>query len=507
MKTLKKTILGLILILLPACDLLDLKPIDTYSIDNYWDTKDQVSRFFTGLHKRVRDRQFVYMQLGEFRGGLLNPSPTSVLGQTKSDVDIIGNQLSLENPGVTNFGNFYMDIMQVNHAIERLNNYVTCLTEDEKNYYLGIAHGIRSYFYFHLLRSWGGVPVVSEPEVLTGVSTPTALNKERSTEQATMDFIKSDILQSETYLNKEAFSYNSKFGKSFWSKAATLTLKADIYLWSAKVKPIGSTSVYSENPEADIEIARLSLTSVWNATGILPNDFAGIFDYNNKENDEIIFAIPFIVNEKSNSFALFTYPASTFSGYKNASGITLDNPLSVGTDGGSRYEYLWSFFESISATDKRKAATFQDFYKGSIKGTYLQKFKGTMDGTIRWFADDWPVYRTADVALMLAECYNAQNNPAGVKTYIDLIRRRAYGRTYPEFTYVDKETSEMAILREYAIEFIAEGKYWYHLRRMNNGSEALKLVKNNDPIFLLWPIDVSTMSKDPLLEQNEAYKN
>ncbi|MPN64448.1 hypothetical protein SDC9_212220 [bioreactor metagenome] len=108
---------------------------------------------------------------------------------------------------------------------------------------------------------------------------------------------------------------------------------------------------------------------------------------------------------------------------------------------------------------------------------------------------------------MLAECYNAQNNPAGVKTYIDLIRRRAYGRTYPEFTYVDKETSEMAILREYAIEFIAEGKYWYHLRRMNNGSEALKLVKNNDPIFLLWPIDVSTMSKDPLLEQNEAYKN
>ena len=88
MKTIKKIILGLLLIQLSSCELLDLKPIDTYSIDNYWDTKDQVNRFFTGLHKRIRDRQFVFMQLGEFRGGLLDPSPTSVLGQTKTDVDI-----------------------------------------------------------------------------------------------------------------------------------------------------------------------------------------------------------------------------------------------------------------------------------------------------------------------------------------------------------------------------------------------------------------------------------
>lgn len=166
MKTIKKIIIGLLLIQLPSCELLDLKPVDTYSIDNYWDTKDQVNRFFTGLHKRIRDRQFVFMQLGEFRGGLLDSSPTSTLGQNKSDVDIIGNLISLENPGVTNFGNCYMDIMQINHAIERLNNYVTCLNEDEKNYYLGIAHGIRSYYYFHLLRTWGGVPLVSEPEVL-----------------------------------------------------------------------------------------------------------------------------------------------------------------------------------------------------------------------------------------------------------------------------------------------------------------------------------------------------
>jgi hypothetical protein len=507
MKTIKKIIIGLLLIQLPSCELLDLKPVDTYSIDNYWDTKDQVNRFFTGLHKRIRDRQFVFMQLGEFRGGLLDPSPTSVLGQTKTDVDIIGNLISLENPGVTSFGNCYMDIMQINHAIERLNNYVTCLNEDEKNYYLGIAHGIRSYYYFHLLRTWGGVPLVSEPEVLKGVSTPTALNKKRATEMETMGFIKTDILKSEEYLTKELFSYNKKFGKSFWSKAATLALKGDIFLWSAKVKPIGSSTVFSEKPADDIETARLALTSVWNATGILPNDFAGIFNYNNKENDEIIFAIPYIINEKSNSFALFTYPASTFSGYKDATGKILDNPLSVGTDGGSRYEYKWSFFESIASTDKRKAVSFQDYYKGSIKGIYLHKFKGTMDGTIRWFTDDWPIYRTADIALMLAECYNAQENSGQVKTFIELIRRRAYGRNYPEFTYVDKATSELAILREYAIEFIAEGKYWYQLRRLNEGSEALKLVKNNDPEFLLWPIDMSTMSKDPLLEQNNAYIN
>lgn len=506
MKKIKITLIGIIILSLSACDFLDLSPMDTYSFENYWDTKDQIDRFFTGLHKRVRDRQLNFMKLGEFRGGLMDSNPSSTLGQSKSDIDIIGNLLSLENPGMTNFANFYMDIMQINHAIDKLNNYVTCLTDTEKEYYLGIAHGMRSLFYFHLLRTWGGMPIVDSPEVLAGVSSPTVLNKKRSSEQETMEFIKQDILMSEEYFKNQSFSFNAKFGKSYWSKAVTLVLKGDIFLWSAKVKPIGSSTVFSDNPEQDIEDARVALNAVWNATGALPNNFAGIFSYDNKNNDEIIFSIPYVKNEAKNSFALFTYPPATFSGYTNAKGEILSNPLSVGTDGGSRYEYKWSFFESIPDGDKRKSATFQDFYKGDIKGIYLHKFTGTMDGDIRWFVDDWPLYRTADIVLMLAECYNAQDNAPLVKDYLDLIRRRAYGRSYPAFTYVNKEETELAILREYAIEFIAEGKYWYHARRMNNGSEALKLVRNNDPKFLLWPIDATALSRDPLLEQNEAYK-
>lgn len=495
------------LILIPSCDLLDLKPEDRYGIDDYWQSKDHVERFFAGLHRRVRDRQINYLKLGEMRGGLFDSAASSVLGQGKSDIPIVGNTLSYENPGVTVFGNFYMDIMQINHAIDKLNNEVTFLKEDEHNYYLGIAHGLRAFAYFHMFRSWGGLPIVETPDVLAGVTSPMVLNKARSDERTTWGFIRDDIQKSQDYFKDLPFTYNAKYGKNFWSKAASSMLYADVLLWGAKVSPIGESTVLSDKPSEDVEKARVALTAVWNLVGYLPNDFPGVFSYENKGNDEIIYSIYYGRDDKAtNSFALFTYNASALNGYVDGNGVALNNPLSVGTDGGSRYEYSWDFFSNISPNDKRRAATFQDFYKGTIKGTYLKKFAGTMDGDIRYFVDDWPIYRNAEAVLMLAECYNYQNNAGEVKNLMETIRRRAYGRTFPAFVYKDKQQTELDILYEYAVEFVAEGKYWYNVRRMNGGSEALKLVKNNDPKFLLWPIDAATLSRDPLVLQNEAYK-
>lgn len=45
----------------------------------------------------------------------------------------------------------------------RKTNETTLLDENEKNYFLGEAYGMRAYIYFHLLRSWGDVILVTEP--------------------------------------------------------------------------------------------------------------------------------------------------------------------------------------------------------------------------------------------------------------------------------------------------------------------------------------------------------
>ena len=68
-----------------------------------------------------------------------------------------------------------------------------------------------------------------------------------------------------------------------------------------------------------------------------------------------------------------------------------------------------------------------------------------------------------------------------------------------------KEVAEEEILKERTLEFVAEGKRWYDVRRMAGGKHALALV-NNDKLKLLWPIDSGVLSKDSKVTQNQGYK-
>src|SRR5690606_39218010 len=71
-------------------------------------------------------------------------------------------------------------------------------------------------------------------------------------------------------------------GRSTWSAPATNALKADVYLWTGKTLN-GGTS--------DLTVALSALESIEQAdVDLLPN-FADVFDYNNKGNREILFAV------------------------------------------------------------------------------------------------------------------------------------------------------------------------------------------------------------------------
>lgn len=521
MKKIKTAFLILLVGITTSCNWLDLAPEDNYSIDNYWNTEDQVNRFMRGIHNRVRMRQFTFLTMGEFRGGTLDASLVSPFSQNKSDLNIIANNLSVQNFGVGNFGNFYMDIMQINHAIEEIPK-VSFLSEVNKNHYLGMLHGLRSYYYFHLFRTWGGVPIVDFPEVLEGVSSPEELNKARSTEVETFEFIRKDIIKSAEYFSDDNFTLNPPDYTSYWNKAATNILKAEVLLWGCKVKPIGSTSVYSKNINSDLNEAKASLQEVVDSQKFkLLDDYSNIFDVENKNNSEIIFCIRYALNEATNSFNLFLYPQSSgnANGFENRDGTLRygDNaspdPLNLANSGSHyAYQYSYSTFEMFDDQDLRRDVTFLDLYRTgerSVVALMLTKFLGEIDeSNFRRFTSDWTIYRYADVLLLLAEIEDALNgNPAN---YINEVRRRAYGNSYEDFKYPHNgETAKNAILKERTKEFIAEGKRWYDIRRMKDGKLAKELQINvvGEKIeqHLLWPIDAGTLAKDPLLKQTEGY--
>lgn len=166
MKRIKNCILVLLGAVMTSCNALDLGPEDFYSINNYWNSAEQCERFMIGLHYRLRERAETMWLMGESRGGLLSTASVTSTGEGAYNIEAVNNNLSEANPVLTNWGNFYMDIYQINHAIDKITTACEFLDEETRNTYLGQLYGLRAYYYFHMLRTWGGVPLCDKPDVL-----------------------------------------------------------------------------------------------------------------------------------------------------------------------------------------------------------------------------------------------------------------------------------------------------------------------------------------------------
>jgi len=118
---------------------------------------------------------------------------------------------------------------------------------------LAQAYGLRALYYFMLYKTYGGVPIVTEVELLNGKVTADKFYVERATAEATLEFIKGDIQKSEN--NYADITVTNSYDKTIWSKAATLMLKAEIYMWAAKVTITGHTATGT----TDLKVAQAAL--------------------------------------------------------------------------------------------------------------------------------------------------------------------------------------------------------------------------------------------------------
>ena len=138
-----------------SCDSLDLVPESSIVDSGYWQDADQFNAFHTGISSYLRDQSYSLYVLGELRSNIFNGVPFG--GEATQGVEnVYYNTLSAVNPGVSNYGNFYNIINQINLMIAKAEE-TTLITEANKNYYLGESYGLRAYLYFQLLRSYGDV--------------------------------------------------------------------------------------------------------------------------------------------------------------------------------------------------------------------------------------------------------------------------------------------------------------------------------------------------------------
>lgn len=494
---------------------LELAPVDYYGDGNFWQNEAQVTNFMVGLHKQFRDNQFMFVRLGEMRGGGF--SNVDRQNTSLNELPIINQAIDENSAGVGNWAGFYGPILQLNLFIQKV-EAIDFIASDKKNYLLGQAYAMRAYYYFHLLRTYGGVPLRLEPEVLNGNTDPVALRKARATEAEVLTSIKSDVNKSITLFGTAA----APADKSQWNPRAALMLKGEVYLWSAKVY----------NTTADLTEAKAALNAIVGPS--LQSNFADVFSYGKKNNNEIILAIRYRVGEaEMSNYATFLYSTFNFDNlhYKDSSGSgsTLVDPLQIAATNSmqiiQRYGYTFELFQSYDLADKRRNATFYDYYKVdksvsppkvTVRNTALVKFLGTIDANKRYFSDDWVVYREADRLLMLAEIVNAEGGDP--TQYIQQVRDRAFGGPGNDptpFVNGSKDANELAIFAERSKEFVYEGKRWYDLRRMKYGNDPLVFISPNHPYGVLdkatqgykvlWPIEPAIWTNDPLVDQTPGY--
>lgn len=505
-------------VLYTSCDALDLAPEDYFGSGNFWHTKAQVDGFMKGMHGELRDNYQMFYTMGELRGGTqrignssLNTSLNFTIPRT--------NALSQDNPGFNNWFGVYAHILQVNLFIQEVENGCAFLSEADRQVYLGQAYGLRALYYFMLYKTYGGVPIVTKVELLDGKVTAAKFYVERGTPEATMAFIKEDIGKSENYLG--VGEVPGRYDKTMWSKAATLMLKAEVYLWAAKV----SINGYTATGRTDLETAKAALNGVIGKFQLLDN-YGDIFKTSNRNNAEVIFTLHFADGEAGNWAGEFLYRDDTFNGQvygRDGRKIEGDTLNLRGKGGVFRNEYTEDFWKSYDETDTRRDATFMDYYSKADKtgfGCVMLKGIGSINSTNnRVFDTDIIVYRYADALLMMAEIENGLGNSCA--SYINEVRKRAYGddfdaNMYTEGAYAE---NELAILHERDKEFVWEGKRWFDVVRMHDAagkSLALSptgnypsdtpLLGQSEEYKLLWPIDITVMSNNPQLKQTPGYE-
>lgn len=493
---------------------LELAPEDYYGEGNFWKTEGQVTNFMVGLHKQFRDNRFMFLTLGEMRGGGFSNEDRQ--NTSLNDLTIINQAIDENTSGVSSWAGFYNPILQLNLFIQKV-EAITYLTDTKKSYLLGQAYAMRAYYYFHLLRTYGGVPIRLEPEVSNGNTDPVKLRKARATEAEVLEVVKSDVNKSLTLFGSAVSA-----DKNQWNPDAARMLKGEVYLWSAKV--YGTT--------ADLAEAKSALQAV-TGYSLLPN-FADVF--NTRNNNEIIFSMHYQDGEATmgTSYSYFLYSTYNFSNLhvKDSAtlGPTLGDPLNIASASDQiiqRYAYTFELFQSYDPADTRRDATFYDYYRTSagpgnsiivnIRNTALVKFLGHINSAnIRVFDNDWPVYREADRLLMLAEIVNAEGGDP--TQYIQAVRDRAFGGAGIDptpFVNGSKDANELAIFAERSKEFVYEGKRWYDLRRMKYGNDPLVFISPSQPygvldkatqaFKILWPIETAIWTNDPLVDQTPGY--
>lgn len=364
-----------------------------------------------------------------------------------------------------------------------------------KNALYGEVNFLRAYYYFHLVRFFGDVPLFTDKRL--GLSESKTLK--RSPKADVYKQIEADLTAAIASLP----AIQVEKGRA--TKYAAQALLGKVLLYEGKF---------------DAAAAMLDNVINSNAFTLVP-DFGSIWLASGENGPESVFEIQY-----SN-----TSPYYNWGGVTRGQGNYAVQQTGIrGLNGSNAMPYApgWStnlptqnLAAAYTAGDKRKEVTVLDIeaYKAAHPdynitylvapykntGLYNQKYqprKGETSGQVELnYLNNFRIIRYADVLLMAAEAYNRSTTPNDQKAqaYLNQVRQRAFGDALHNITATGAALKQ-AIWDERRLELAMEGDRFFDLVRTGQAASKIAgFVAGKHEVFPIpqQEVNVSGLSQNP----------
>lgn len=441
----------------------DLEPASSVTIDKVYKTASDYNVAVIGCYAKLQSQVNFYTECCEYRSDNLSLGAPTAGTQDRYDIDHFTEKPS--NGILSSYwANFNNNVYRCNLLLDQIDG--VNFAENLKKQYKGEAMFIRALNYFNMYRIWGGVPATKHV-----VSAAEALKVARYSDEQMFDLIAGDLKEivDNNYLPETYSSADMGRATSGAAKALLGKVYLTFHKWT-EAKDILSQL-----------IGKYQLVS----------PIAQVFNVDNKNNNEIIFAVHFNKEIEGEGHS-YWYNLS------NASDDT--NQTS-------------SLLNTFPTGDARKDLITYVQVEKNVR--LMNKFYDTKSPTFKTVGNDQILLRYADVLLMYAEAlneiqYDASEGSLALK-YLNAVRQRAGISNLTAKQLPTQEKFRKSILVERQREFPYEGQRWFDLVRM--GFAKSVMAENGVEIKdyqLLFPIpqqEIEKVGDKSILWQNPGYDN
>ena len=490
-----------------GCTDLSESPFSVITPENFYRNDDEVRAGVAAVYS-----QFNTASSGNYR----------YLSEITSDEEVIpvrgqdwfDNGAHLEGQRHTWQPNSPLGLGNINSAwtqnftgIARANVLLTAITNlplSNKPRTIAEVRLLRAYFYYNLMDTFGGVPIVTDADVMP---------RQRATRAETFAFIEKELTEARNDLPVSWAAPDYGRATKGWADAMLASIYLNAQVFTGTVSASGLQRGQPQWQKAVDAADRVLAVTTYSLTA----DQAANFRADNNTSPEIVMvstrrpeaglSLNFISNalhynqfapSPNNGWSVEPPTYRKFDPADKRRAAVLEGPqnnivtgLAVNDRAGARLNF------TIDIPDITQAS------EGNGTRVYKWPFDPARTGTNH--GNDYPLYRLAEIYLIKAEALNELGRTAEAIPLINLVRARVFTPPKPLATSLTQAQVRDAIFDERQFEMLDEGKRRADMIRQGTWLAAA-WNKGADPATtVLMPIPQSQMDANPLLVQNMGY--